>query len=107
MLESNIEKYLVCRVKELGGRALKFVSPGHSGVPDRLVCLPGGRVVFVELKAPGKKPRPLQVAAHRELENLGFEVFVIDSKQGVDDFIQLINYGYIEQIYDEKRAIQK
>lgn len=57
MLESKIEAYLRQRVKDLGGIAYKFTSPGNSGVPDRLVLLPGNRTVFVELKAPGKKPR--------------------------------------------------
>lgn len=79
--EKQIEQYLVKRVKEMGGKAYKFVSPGNAGVPDRLVCLPGGRIVFVELKAPGKKPTPLQLVKHRELQNLGFKVLVIDSKE--------------------------
>ena len=87
MRESTIEAYLRDRVKELGGKAYKFVSPGNDGVPDRLVCLPGGRVVFVELKAPGKTPTRLQLLQHAELGKRGFDVFVIDSKQGVDDFI--------------------
>ena len=81
--EKQIEQYLVKRVKEMGGKAYKFVSPGNAGVPDRLVCLPGGRIVFVELKAPGKKPTPLQLVKHRELQNLGFKVLVIDSKEVV------------------------
>lgn len=82
--EKNIEQYLVKRVKELGGKAYKFVSPGNAGVPDRLVCLPGGRIIFVELKAPGKKPTALQIVKHRELQRLGFKVLVIDSKELVD-----------------------
>ena len=61
MREKDIEKYLRDRIREIGGKAYKFVSPGNNGVPDRLVCLPGGRVVFVELKAPGQGPRPVQV----------------------------------------------
>lgn len=87
MRESTIEAYLRDRVKELEGKAYKFVSPGNDGVPDRLVCLPGGRAVFVELKTPGKKPTRLQLLQHAELAKRGFEVFVVDSKQGVDDFI--------------------
>lgn len=82
--EKQIEQYLVKRVKELGGKAYKFVSPGNAGVPDRLVCLPGGKMVFVELKAPEKKPTALQIVKHRELQNLGFRVLVIDSKELVD-----------------------
>lgn len=81
--EKQIEQYLVKRVKASGGKAYKFVSPGNAGVPDRLVCLPGGRIIFVELKAPGKKPTPLQLAKHRELQRLGFRVLVIDSKERI------------------------
>jgi len=83
--EKQIEQYLVKQVKKLGGRAYKFVSPGNSGVPDRLVCLPGGRIIFVELKAPGKKPTPLQLAKHRELHRLGFTVLVLDSEELIDN----------------------
>ena len=61
MREKTIEAKLVTAAKRLGGLALKFVSPGFDGVPDRLVLLPGGRLAFIELKAPGKKLRPLQV----------------------------------------------
>lgn len=84
MRESTIEAYLRDRVKELGGKAYKFVSPGNDGVPDRLVCLPGGRVVFVELKAPGKKPTKLQERQHEILTGLGLDVRVIDCKANVD-----------------------
>ena len=85
MKEAAIEAYLRDRVKEIGGKAYKFVSPGNGGVPDRLVCLPDGRAVFVELKAPGKKPTALQRAKHRELRKMGFVVFgKVDSKLQVD-----------------------
>jgi VRR-NUC domain. len=84
MLEKEIEKYLVKRVKELGGRAYKFVSSGNDGVPDRLVCLPGGRVMFVELKAPGKTPTALQRAQIAFLNNLGFVASYATSCEEVD-----------------------
>lgn len=87
MRESTIEAYLRDRVKELGGKAYKFVSPGNDGVPDRLVCLPGGLAIFVELKAPGKKPTNMQRFQHGKLQALGFSVWVIDSKSMVDSFI--------------------
>lgn len=87
MGEKDIEAYLRDRVKEIGGKAYKFVSPGNNGVPDRLVCLTGGRAIFVELKAPGKKPTSLQLRQHEKLKSLDFEVLVIDSKKAVDDFI--------------------
>ena len=86
--ERDIEAYLRDQVKALGGRAYKWVSPGNAGVPDRVVLLPGGRVHFVELKAPGKKPTPLQLAQHAKLAALGFRVAVLDSKARVDAFVQ-------------------
>ena len=89
MLEKNIEKYLVDEVKKIGGRAYKFVSPGNDGVPDRLVCLPGGSVFFVELKAPGKKANGLQKLQQRRLMDLGFVVFnEVDSKEKVNGVIE-------------------
>ena len=78
MLEKQIENMLTRSVKKAGGIALKFVSPSFAGMPDRLVLLPDGVCAFVELKAPGKKPRPLQVARHKMLRSLGYRVYVID-----------------------------
>lgn len=95
MRELTIEAYLRDEVRKIGGRAYKFVSPGNTGVPDRLVCFPGARTVFVEMKAPGKKPTPLQERQHEVLKGLGFPVWVIDSKLGVDDFIR------VQQIFFE------
>lgn len=87
--EEEVEAYLRDKVRAvLHGKAYKWVSPGNNGVPDRMVCLPGGRVVFAELKAPGKQPRPEQAAKHRELRALGFRVEVLDSKAAVDAFIE-------------------
>lgn len=88
MREKTIEKYLAQRVKEAGGIAYKFVSPGNAGVPDRLVLLPGARIVFVELKAPGKTPTALQRLQMRRIRGLWFDVRVIDSMQGVDELLQ-------------------
>lgn len=89
MLESSIEARLRDKVRdELDGKAFKFVSPGSNGVPDRLILLPGGRTIFCELKAPGKRPTPQQLRVHGYLRSLGFPVFVIDSMAGVDDLIQ-------------------
>lgn len=79
MREKIIERKLAATVKKTGGVALKFVSPGFDGMPDRLVLLPGGRITFVEVKAPGKKPRSLQLTRHRLLRELGFPVYVIDN----------------------------
>ena len=79
MREKSIESKLTAEIRKLGGLAPKFVSPGLDGVPDRLILLPGGKVAFAELKAPGKTLRPLQAVRKRQLEALGFRVFVIDS----------------------------
>lgn len=83
MLEKQIEHKLSLTVKRRGGIALKFVSPSFAGMPDRLVLLPDGYIAFVELKAPGKKPRPLQLARHRLLRRLGFPVYVIDREEQI------------------------
>ncbi len=79
MREKTIEEHLVKAVRLMGGLAPKFVSPGLDGVPDRLLLLPDGRMAFAELKAPGKQLRPLQIRRKRQLETLGFRVFVIDN----------------------------
>lgn len=91
MREKEIETALVRAVKARGGLAIKFVSPGLSGVPDRLILLPGGRMAFIELKAPGRKMWPLQLKRAKQLQALGFKVYCIDSKDmigGVIDEIQ-------------------
>ena len=79
MREKSIESKLAAEVRKHGGLAPKFVSPGLDGVPDRLLLLPNGRMAFAELKAPGKQPRPLQKRRKRQLETLGFRVYVIDN----------------------------
>jgi hypothetical protein len=78
MRESYIERVLIGAVKSCGGMALKFVSPGMSGVPDRIVLIPGGVIAFVEVKATGKQMRPLQIKRKRQLEELGFLVYQLD-----------------------------
>ena len=91
MREKTIEQKFVTAVKTAGGLALKFTSPGFDGVPDRIVLLPGGKMAFVEVKAPGEKPRPLQLARHRLLRRLGFRVYVLDDESqigGIVDEIQ-------------------
>ena len=78
MREKTIEAKLVDAVKMRGGLAPKLTSPGFDGMPDRIILMPGGHLAFVEVKAPGKKPRPLQAARHRLLRELGFGVYVLD-----------------------------
>lgn len=91
MREKDIEIYLREQVKKMKGIAYKFESPGNSGVPDRIVLLPNGRIYFVELKAPGKKSRPLQLNQQRKIANLGFTVLEIDSYLSVDLFIRNVS----------------
>jgi hypothetical protein len=88
MREREIEMYLRDQVRKAGGKAYKFESPGNDGVPDRIVIFPGNRIYFVELKRPGGKPRPLQVAKIKELKKFGCKVGVIDTKEKVDNFVR-------------------
>ena len=88
MREKIIEKKLVDAVKAMGGLALKFVSPGFDGMPDRILLLPGGKIAFVEVKAPGRKPRPLQLVRHAMLRRLGFQVFVLDDEAMIGKILE-------------------
>ena len=88
MREKDIEQKLVQAVSAAGGKAWKFTSPGTAGVPDRILLFPSGRMAFAELKAPGKKPRPLQEARHRLLRRLGFRVYVIDSEEQIGGMLE-------------------
>ena len=82
--EKDTERFLRRMVKKAGGKAYKFVSPGCTGVPDRLVCLPGGRVFFVELKSEGKVSTENQKRRQQELRDLGVTVYSdIDTKAKV------------------------
>lgn len=90
MREKQIEQKLVQAVRKKSGLCLKFVSPNFDGMPDRLILLPHGKIAFAELKAPGKKPRPLQIARHKILMKLGFRVFVIDSAEQIGEILDEI-----------------
>ena len=88
MLEREIEHKLIKPVRELGGLCLKFVTPGFTGVPDRIILLPGGVIRFVETKQPGKKERARQRLVHRLLRSLGFIVYsTVDSVGKIDAII--------------------
>lgn len=87
MRESTIEKHLAKRVADMGGLCWKFVSPNLRGVPDRAVILTLGRVCWVELKAPGKRPTVLQLRRHAELRLRGHKVVVLDSIEAVEAFV--------------------
>lgn len=88
MLEKEIEKALVKQVQVLDGWCLKLTSPSAAGLPDRLLLMPHGRVVFVEVKRPGQKPRPLQVKRFKRLRDLGFKVYVLDDKVKIPDILK-------------------
>jgi len=85
--EKSIETRLRDEVKALGGIALKFIPISFTGLPDRIVLLPGGRIYFVELKAPGRLPTERQKAVHTILEKLGFSVWVVDGHNMLKTFM--------------------
>lgn len=87
MREKEVEKKLVKAVKFEGGVCWKFTSPETAGVPDRIVLMPEGRIAFVEVKAPGEKPRKLQLSRHRLLRRLGFKVYVLDALEDIEKII--------------------
>lgn len=86
MRESKIEKAFRLRVKELGGLCEKFTSPARRSVPDRIVTLPGDRIIFVELKATGKGPSDAQERDHKKRRKLGCDVRVINTMEAVNAF---------------------
>lgn len=85
--EKWLERELVRLIGKRGGLALKYANANQTGYPDRLVLLPGGRLVFVEVKTKGRKPTTLQSLRHDQLRGLGFPVFVIDSVGALDFFL--------------------
>ena len=90
MREKTVEAKLVKAVKAAGGICPKWVAPGYDGMPDRIVLLPHGKMAFVEVKAPGKKPRPLQTARHELLRSLGYMVYVLDEPEQIGGIIDEI-----------------
>lgn len=90
MREKLIEQQLIKSVKDIGGIALKIVSPGFDGMPDRLILLPNRKIAFVEVKAPGKTLRPLQEKRKRQLEALGFLVFCLDNLEQIGGILREI-----------------
>lgn len=95
MREKDIERKLVRAVRAAGGLAPKWVSPGLDGVPDRIILFPGGRIAFAELKAPGKKPRPLQEKRIGQFRCLGFRVYVIDSEEQIEQILKEVMPGEV------------
>ena len=93
MRERYVEQQLVKAVKKRGGICAKWVSPGLDGVPDRIVLLPEGRIGFIELKAPGERPRPLQIARMEQMKRLGYKCFVCDRVELIDGILDEIQKG--------------
>ena len=91
MLESEIEKELVRRVRTAGGKAFKWVSPGNAGVPDRIVIMPGGRIWFVELKTDTGRLSPSQQRQINHLNRLGVRTFILKGQKGLETFMEMIN----------------
>jgi hypothetical protein len=89
--ESTLEKRLVREVKRIGGIAPKWTAPGSRGVPDRIVILPNGKTVYVEMKAPGKPLTPLQEHWANRLRILGHSVYKLDSPETIDQFISEVS----------------
>ena len=85
--EKTLERSLVEKIRQLGGLCLKLQGNMYAGIPDRLILLPGGKAVFVELKSEGIKPRKLQLIRHEELRALGFQVYVIDTHEKLTQFL--------------------
>lgn len=90
MLEKEVEKFLVREVKKIGGISFKFISPGNAGVPDRIVILPSGRVVFAELKTDKGKLTKLQEVQIKKISDLGADARVLRGIEGVKEFINEI-----------------
>jgi hypothetical protein len=92
MLEKTLEYKLRDKIKALDGLCLKWQCPGWTGVPDRIVLMPGGRIYFVELKNGNKGVlSPRQVVVHKVLLKLGFQVWVITNNEEINEFIESIN----------------
>lgn len=94
MREREIEHQLVMETEKAGGKAVKFISPSFAGMPDRLVLLGDGKMSFVEVKAPGQKPRPLQLKRHAMLRRLGYRVFVLDAIEEIPAILENIAHVF-------------
>ena len=88
--ENIVERKLCDGVKAIGGKAYKLISPGSNGIPDRLVCLPGGRVIFVELKSPSGELSKQQKHRIAELLRMGQQVYVLYSVADVNAFLETV-----------------
>ena len=88
--EKLLERKLRQKLDQLGGWSIKMLSTYVTGLPDRLCLLPGGKVLFIEVKTTGKKPTKIQERVHERIRKLGFKVLVIDNSEQIDDLLKLI-----------------
>ena len=88
--ESQLERKLFERIKKMGGMALKFISPGRAGVPDRIILMPEGKIYFVEMKSRRGEINPIQEYVFEKFKNLGFEVRILNSEEKIKNFLQEI-----------------
>lgn len=101
--ENKLEVYFTRRARQAGMMTFKFTSPGHAGVPDRIL-IADGHILFVELKAPGQNPRRLQIETVRRMRLHGAYCYCISTKEQADRLIDWLTefFGYPrESDYDE------
>lgn len=101
--ERDVEQHFTAQGEAYGAWTVKLNCPGNAGMPDRLIIFPDGEIVFVEIKAPGKKPRPLQERMFARLEKRGHPVTVIDSLEEADFFWEVVD-GH-ELMIEQSRSV--
>lgn len=89
MLEKNIESKMKYFCERNGGQFLKLFIPDENGIPDRLMLMPNGQAVFIEMKMKGKRPRKLQIYQHRKLRQLGFDVHIVDDVHVAEKVVEM------------------
>lgn len=98
--EKKLEQRFREHMERLGGKALKFTSPCNDGVPDRLVILPDGRIIMVELKTETGKLSAIQAWQHKQLRELGVKVVTVYGDRGVSDFMDEVRQRYRNTPFD-------
>lgn len=92
--EKRTERYLATEVKKRKGYCIKLLTNYFTGLPDRLVLLPMGYIIFIETKSQGDKPRPIQLLVHNKLKQIGFNVYVADTKEKVNSILNNYDKQY-------------
>ena len=95
--ERTVEQHLVQGLKKIGVPCVKFQPDHMRGMPDRMILLPGSRVIWCELKTQGGELEPIQVVRHRELQQAGQRVVVVWSIEQADDLIRQIKTGVSDE----------